>query len=196
MFRIYFHIRDDMFGNLGLRLKRRGAWYHLVKLKGFTIDFDCVKGTPFFQVHPDNRIRFDIYEIALADFKSIINEVFPERKDINAIFISAYIFNGKRRSAKSRVGRTFQLNNWNEYIAAKDKNNAVVYASVKNLSSSDVYNYCLSIRKGGRPAYISFYSNDYLLYVSTDVIDIISNDSMNIAKLKDDYNGLYNTYYA
>ncbi|MEE6134466.1 hypothetical protein CHN50_09710 [Priestia aryabhattai] len=168
----------------------------MVQLKDFMIDFDYTKGIPFFQVHQNNRIRFDLYELSLADFKSIINEVFPERKDINAIFISAYIFNGKRRSAKSRVGLTFQLNNWKEYIVGEDKNNAVVYASIKNLSSNDIYNYCLSIRKGGRPAYISFYSNDYLLYVSTDVIDIVSNDTMNIAKLKDDYNGLYDTYYA
>lgn len=167
----------------------------MVKLKNFTIDFDCTKGIPFFQVHQNNRIRFDLYEISLADFKSIINEVFQERKDINAIFISQYIFNGKRQSAKSKVGRILQLNNWQEHVVAEDENNAVVYASIKKLSSIDVYNYCLSIRKGRRPAYISFYSNDYLLYVSTDVIDVISNDTTNVAKLKDDYKGLYDTYH-
>ncbi|MDL4841963.1 hypothetical protein [Aquibacillus rhizosphaerae] len=59
----------------------------------------------------------------------------------------------------------------------------------------DVYNYCLIARKGLPTAYISFYSNEYLLYVSTDVINFISNDATNIAKLKDNYKNLYDTYY-
>ncbi len=53
----------------------------------------------------------------------------------------------------------------------------------------------LVIKKGFTGAYISFYSNEYLLYGSSDVIDIISNEPSNIIKLKDNYKNLYDTYY-
>lgn len=166
----------------------------MVKLKDFTIDFDCTKGIPFSKFIRTIEFGLIFMKYRWLILKASLTKSF-RRKDINAIFISQYIFNGKRQSAKSKVGRILQLNNWQEHVVAEDENNAVVYASIKKLSSIDVYNYCLSIRKGRRPAYISFYSNDYLLYVSTDVIDVISNDTTNVAKLKDDYKGLYDTYH-
>lgn len=76
-----------------------------------------------------------------------------------------------------------------------DTNDGVVYASIKNLDHLYVSNYCFSVKKRFTGAYISFYSNEYLLYGSSDVIDIISNDPSNIIKLKDNYKNLYDTYY-
>ncbi|WP_392397254.1 hypothetical protein [Robertmurraya massiliosenegalensis] len=167
-----------------------------MKLQDFTIDFDCTGQTPFFQVHQDNRIRFIIDKLTIADLKLIIHQVFNEGKDINAIFISEYIFNGRRKSAKSKVGQVIYLKNWKEHVVLEDDtNDGIVYATIKNVDPVDVYNYCLIARKGLSTAYISFYSDEYLLYVSTDVIDIISNEGTNIAKLKDNYKNLYDTFH-
>lgn len=169
---------------------------HLVKLKDFNIDFDCTQATPFFQVPEDNRVRFDIEKLSRVNLQLIINQIFNGNKGINAIFVSGYIFNKKRKSAKTKIGQIIHLKNWKEEeVLEDDTNNGIVYASIKNLDPLDVYNYCFSVKKGGTGAYISFYSDEYLLYVSNDVIDIISNDSTNIHKLKDTYKNLYDTYY-
>ncbi|MGY3186582.1 hypothetical protein [Lysinibacillus sp. TE18511] len=168
----------------------------MVKLKDFNIDFDCTQVTPFFQVHEDNRIRFDIEKLSSVNLQLIINQIFNRYKDINAIFVSEYIFNKKRKSAKTKIGQIIHLKNWKEDVLLEGyTNDGLIYASIKNLDPLDVYNYCFSIKKGLTGAYISFYSNEYLLYVNNDVIDIISNDSMNINKLKDNYKNLYDTYY-
>lgn len=152
--------------------------------------------TPFFQVHEGNRIRFDIEKLSSVNLQLIIKQIFKENKDINAIFVSEYIYKNKRTSAKTKVGQIIHLKNWKELVVLEDDSNeGVVYASIKSLDPLDVYNYCSSVKKGSAGAYISFYSDEYLLYVSSDVIDIISNDSTNISKLKDNYKKIYDTYH-
>lgn len=48
---------------------------------------------------------------------------------------------------------------------------------------------------GGQQAYLSFYNDTYLLYISTDVIDIISPDTSLIEKLKIQYYKEYEKFY-
>ncbi len=168
----------------------------MVKLNNFNVNFDCNKETPFFQVQEEYRIRFDIESLNSDIIRSIIEEIFSEKEDINAIFVSEYIFNKKRISAKTKIGQIINLKNWKESIVFEDKeDDGVVYASIKNLSTLDVYNYCFNIKKGFKESYISFYSDTSLIYVSSSVIDIISNDLSNIINLKDKYKNLCNTYY-
>ncbi len=44
-------------------------------------------------------------------------------------------------------------------------------------------------------AYIIIYYGNYLIYVSGDVMDIISNDQHLIYNLKSQYQEVYDTYY-
>ena len=70
----------------------------------------------------------------------------------------------------------------------------VNYTHVKNLQSSDVYKYVLKLMWGGRHLYISFYNEEYLLYVNADVMDIIPDESR-IDLLKKQFSELYDRYY-
>jgi hypothetical protein len=169
---------------------------NLVKLKEFSVDFDCNGMTPFFQVHQDNRVRFDIDALNMANLKLIINDIFNKDKQINAIVVSEYIVNNKRKSAKTRIGQVIHLKNWKEHVVLEEgTSDGIVYSTIGSLNPTDVYNYCLSVKKGLTRAYIAFHSNEYLLYVSSDVIDIISSNATNISKLKDRYNDFYDRYY-
>lgn len=59
----------------------------------------------------------------------------------------------------------------------------------------EVYKYCKYVVNGGQQAYISFYNDTYLLYISTDVIDIISPDTSLMEKLKLQYSEEYDKFY-
>lgn len=63
----------------------------------------------------------------------------------------------------------------------------IIYATVKGIHNSDVYNYCKKVHQGHREAYIVFYNDRFLIYVNNDVLDIISNDSNLIRELKVKY---------
>lgn len=168
----------------------------IVWLDQFNIDFDCNKVTPFFQSKPNYRIRFDFDKIRRNMLQEIINDIYGENKEIEMIFTSAYISNGRRVSSKSRIGEIIPIRNWKENIVLdEDINEGAVYANVKRLDRTDVYNYCFAIKRGFREAYISFFSDMFLLYVSSDVIDIILNNECKIKCLKESYVEVYDKYY-
>lgn len=168
-----------------------------MKLKHFDIDFDCRKEAPFFQSKPDYRIRFDIEKLKRTTLQTIINSMFDAGEEIDMIVISQYITDkGKRLSSKSNIGKIITIKNWNETtVIDKETNEGVVYANIKRLNRADVNNYCLAVKKGFREAYISFFSTTFLLYVSSDVIDIIANNKAEISNLKEEYRESYDKYY-
>ena len=113
------------------------------------------------------------------------------------LFVSEYITDkGERIRSKSKVGKIIKINNWLELVSFdKETNEGTVYANVKRLKHSDVYNYCLAVKRGFKEAYIVFFSDTFLMYVSSDVIDMISTEN-NITNLKKDYSELYDKFYT
>lgn len=169
---------------------------NIVRLEKFNVDFDCNKITPFFQSTNGYRIRFDIGKLEKTVLQTIINSIYEQDEEIEMIFISEYIINRKRISSKSNISKIITIRNWKEIpIVDEETNEGVVYVNIKRLKRSDIYNYCLAIKKGFREVYISFFSDTFLFYVSSDVIDIISNDGSKISKLKEKYVELYDTYH-
>jgi len=71
----------------------------------------------------------------------------------------------------------------------------VVYAHVKHIKLDEIISYCLSVYRGHTPAYIVFYDSDFLLYVSTDVVDVIGTDVNAIKTLKETYAYIYDSLH-
>jgi len=61
---------------------------------------------------------------------------------------------------------------------------------VKHVKLDEMISYCVQVYRGHTQAYIVFYDSDFLLYVSTDVVDIIG-DATAIKALKETYVELY-----
>ncbi|WP_208592646.1 hypothetical protein [Gracilibacillus suaedae] len=168
----------------------------MVKLNNINIDFDCNKETPYFQATSEQRIRFDMEDLKINLIRKIIEDVFTEEDKISVIFVSEYIYNKKRYSSKSKVGKIINIRNWHETVVEDETTGeGEVYATIMNLKREDITNYCSAIYKGHTEAYISFFSDKFLLYVSSDVIDIISNDVEKIANLKQNYSNLFNKFH-
>ena len=167
----------------------------IVRLEKFKIDFDCNKETPFFQSSSENRLRFILDKLNNDILKDFVYKIY-NNDEIEMLFVSEYISDkGKRIRSKSQIGKVIKINNWSELVSFdKETNEGIVYANVKRLKYSDVYNYCSAVKRGLKGAYIVFFSDKYLMYVSSDVIDIISTEN-NINHLKKDYNEQYDKFY-
>ena len=168
----------------------------MVELKNLNIDFTPNKETPYFQANHHKRIRFILDKLTLKNLKSILEKIF-KTKSIQTIFISGYNFQNKNIYVKTGIGKVIQLKNWQEITENlyHTPDGRVILTKLKKLNCTDVYHYCSSIKKGNPESYIVFYSDDYLLYINSDVIDIISNNTENIQMLKKAFKPLYNTYY-
>ncbi|MGE7879823.1 hypothetical protein [Peribacillus muralis] len=126
----------------------------------------------------------------------IVGDVFKEDDTISVIFISENISNNKRYSSKAKIGKIIKMKNWHETVVKDDASReGVVYANITDLIRNDIIKYCTKIYQGYNEAYISFYNDKSLLYVSSDVIDIISNDIGKIADLKQKYSKQFDEYY-
>jgi hypothetical protein len=168
----------------------------LVKLSDLNVDFDCYKETPYFQVNSDRRIRFGMENLNMTLINKIVEDVFNEQDNISVVFVSEYIVQNKRRSSKSKVGKVIDIKNWHETVVEGEfPDEGVVYATVKNLTRNDVAKYALKVYKGHPQAFLAFYSDKFLFYVSSDVIDIISKDTGGVTSFKKVYSNLFDKYY-
>lgn len=178
----------------------------LNRLSEFDYVIENFNITPFFQSKKDNRIRFGtkVFEGGnTKTLKSITDYLFDRNEEIESTFIIGYgsietnkIRYGKFRYNRVGLSRFFKIKNWKEsLIKSDDLESIVVFATVKGLNKNVVFNYCKSVILGGPSAYIMFYNDSFLLYVSTDVIDIISKEKDNIVLLKKDYYEIYDKYH-
>lgn len=159
------------------------------RLTRFNVDFYNLDNTPYYQVSGNFRLRVlsDTFhkknELLL---KELIFLIFNKESRIDSTFISGYIVNGKRRREKVGLGKIFKLKNWKEIIV-KDEvfGEEVIFATVKGLDRYNIYKYCLKVTSGYmNSAYIIFYNDSFMLYLSSDVLDIISHDDKLINDLK------------
>ncbi|NBJ71633.1 MULTISPECIES: hypothetical protein [Clostridia] len=162
------------------------------RLTRFNVDFFNLDSTPYHQVSSNFRLRVlsDTFhkknELLLRE---LIFLIFNKESRIDSTFISGYIVNGKRRREKVGLGKIFKLKNWKEIIVKDEvfEEEEVIFATVKELDRYNIYKYCMKVTSGYmNSAYIIFYNDSFMLYLSSDVLDVISyNDKLiNDLKLK------------
>lgn len=168
----------------------------MFKRNRFNIDFDVTKETPYFQVDTQHRVRFAMEDINVPLLKDVLNTVFQENQNLSLIFASEYIVNNVRRSSKAKLGKYLTIRNWKEHVVQNEMSGeGTVYIQVNHLDKDEVMKYCIQVYRGHPQSYIAFFNHDFLVYVSTDVIDIISDDSEKVKKLKERYHETYNKFY-
>jgi len=170
------------------------------RMKALKVNFEDMRETPFFQVQTNYRIRFgtELIENNLKLLREILSGIFIENDRIDVSFISGYIAydKSKRTYEKTRIGKFVEIKNWEETKITEDGlESTVIFTTIKGLHKDEVYKYCKYIVNGGQQAYICFYNGTYLLYINSDVIDIISVDTSLIKKLKFQYREEYDKFY-
>lgn len=165
------------------------------------VEFTNTDIVPFFQVNKDNRIRFVMDNFINHKAKllgEIVNDIFGE-DSIKTFFISGYILqNNKRISLKTGLGKILKISNWKEILYKKsaDDDHTVIFGEIDKLNREHVITYCKKIAHGKlKESYIIFYTDDFLLYVNSDVVDIVSPDIKKIYNLKTKYNNVFDKYY-
>ncbi|WPK12742.1 phosphatase [Lysinibacillus louembei] len=172
------------------------------KLHDFKFNINEFNITPFFQSKEELRIRFgtEVFKGNIKTLEEIINYLFNRNEEIESTFIIGSKFNMQNEIKYNKIGLKsfFEITNWNEVlIESDDLEGTVVFATIGGLKPSGIFQYCKSIILGRIPqAYIMFYNNSFLLYISTDVLDIISKKEEDIIALKNNYSKIHTKYNA
>ena len=145
---------------------------------------------PYFQVSEDNRIAipFTILEGKPSFVKTIISMLFERESKIDVSFLKSYIpkgFKNPRSFENKTLHSTINIKNWEEHrITKMEFGDILIYVTVKDIMSEEIYNYILTLLKGKKDAYIGFYNDYYLMTVDTDEILIFARDTELIFPVK------------
>ncbi|MGG3801175.1 hypothetical protein [Metabacillus fastidiosus] len=168
------------------------------RIERFGVKFEADE-TPFFQMEQDERIRFGMEVFENCNTKlltDILKGLFDRQERIDCSFIIGYTYKNKRFREKIRLGDFFKINNWKETVIKNpNEEGAVIYATVKNVKKEEIYKYCKAVSHGCIGVYIAFYNDSFLAYVSTDVLDIMSDNVELIQQLKEQYANVFDKYY-
>lgn len=131
----------------------------------------------------------------------ILKEIFKslkldEQSKLDCTFLSAYESEGFKQKEKLHLGSKFVITNWKENkIWRDDLECTCVYTTITNLTEESLYRYMIGLmRRHQRQLHICFYNETYLLYTSSDVLDIVSSES-NISNLKDVFRKYYDRHH-
>lgn len=155
-------------------------------------------GTPYFLVSKDNRIRFDIDYVDHNILNNIFSLLSISSTYLNLIYLDNVEELGKKyREDTSNVNDFFQTNEC-EIISIKDEedNNKIFnFHQIKNCKENDILNYILDISNGGYSNLLYFYNDSMIIKISSDILDIVHEDSNIITLMKVEFNSLYDKYH-
>ncbi|MEX6216901.1 phage tail protein [Mammaliicoccus sciuri] len=164
----------------------------IINLEEMNINFDLESETPFFQASIENRVRFDVEHVNKKQLSNIINQLFTNQTKTKCSFLSEYKYPVKYRE-KTRFGRFFNVINWKEELHTS--NEEYIMVTIENLKNDEIINYCLYIQKSMIEPYIIFYNKQNIIYISNDVIDIISSSKEMINNIKSEFKEFIDVFY-
>ncbi|QXE00620.1 hypothetical protein [Terribacillus sp. DMT04] len=156
------------------------------------IDIYSNEETPYFQTTDKYRIRF-VYNLFYKYrnrelLRDIIHLVTSEDTLIKATFCVASYSGGKRYGKKIGVGKFLKITNWKEKIIDYSESFKLIYAEV-NFRNEDVFKLISYIIEDRIYGPIVFQTKQYIIYTSTDVLDIMA-EEVQINQLKKEFSGL------
>ncbi|QDW97717.1 phage tail protein [Staphylococcus agnetis] len=140
-------------------------------LRNLSLTFDLESETPFFQVSIPHRIRFDADMISKPLVTTIVNQLFDTPDTTHCSFLSKYLSPIHARE-KTRVVRFFNIINWREDVHVGE--DTYIISTFYKLTNEALIDYLLYVPRSFINPYIIFYNNHHIVYISSDVLDVIS----------------------
>lgn len=160
------------------------------------IKFGIDKPAPYFQVSDEYRIRFGYERMKGSLIRQIITETYSDDR-FNMEFLLRVIDGHYIQTEKTNLGRYFKIRNWKEVFHKGEEDVDYINVIVKGIELKPLVKYITNVVCGKeRESFIIFYSSDKIIYVSNDVIDIVSHDREFIKEMKEKYEGIYDTYWV
>lgn len=165
-------------------------------IEGKEIHFGIDKPVPYFQVSDEHRIRFGYEKMKGSLIKQIITDTYSN-DSFNMEFLLSVIEGDYIQTEKTNLGRYFKITNWKEVFHKGEEDVDYINVIVKNIDLQPLIKYITNVVCGNeRSSYIIFFSSDKLIYVSSDVMDIVSHDTAFIERLKEKYKDIYDMYHV
>lgn len=153
---------------------------------------------PYFQVNDDYRIRFGYEKLTTSLIRKVLSFVLQERT-MHLCVCYRSIDEGHSCGNRPKLGKYFNITNWKEEIVIDNEDASIQYqmVNIKNILNESIIKYAIEMIIHEKPeAFIHFYDDTVDVFISNDVIDIVSTDKQLIEILKNDYEKVYDRYWV
>ncbi|MFJ6411309.1 hypothetical protein ACIQLG_00765 [Terribacillus saccharophilus] len=166
-------------------------------LKQIGINIYGRDGSVFFQASKENRVRLatDIFS-DLNNRKLLKEEVIQHFMDkpVSLTFLSAYYINDTRIREKLGLGKVLNISNWKEKVISDD-GERLIYGTISNLDNTQVLSIIYGVLAEKIASPLTFHNDESIVYVSSDVLDVVTVDDVKVKEFKNKYPDLYDKYY-
>lgn len=159
------------------------------------IIFQPNRPTPYFQVTAEYRMRLGYDKLDLWGVKEVLSEIIDN--DMSMTVLINTIEGRNEHREKLKLKRYMTIKNWHENMIKDDEEGVhYVMATVHEVDASTIIKIAQSaVITNEFKGFIHFFDERLIIYVSTDVIDIISSDTFLISELKARYFDRYDRYW-
>lgn len=165
-------------------------------IEGKEIHFGIDKPVPYFQVSDEYRVRFGYEMMKGSLIKQILTDTYSN-DNFDMEFLLRVIEGHYIQNEKTNLGHYFKITNWKEVFHKGAEEVDYINVIVKGIELKPLIKYITKVICGNeRESFIIFYKSDKIIYVSNDVIDIVSHDTKFIEVMKKKYEGIYDTYWV
>ncbi|MFP7256003.1 hypothetical protein SFC02_17075 [Terribacillus goriensis] len=88
-----------------------------------------------------------------------------------------------------------KLSNWKETYVGNGTGERLIYMAVENITSQDVYALCKQTAQGRKCSSLTFYTEDRVLYISSDVFDLVMTTEQQLRDLCTKFYPWIDTYH-
>lgn len=158
----------------------------------FNIDLSQTNISPYLHARKTNRVRFDFGCVNEYIFNFIIS-LFKEDESFHIFYLDSYSINGLSRETLNLKLKSYidTFKNKHDFKLKKvsyteeDDSIEYIFAEIKNVSPEAIryyYQYMKSL--DAEDNYLYFYNKNFIVYITTDVLDVVSSDKEFIKRIK------------
>lgn len=163
------------------------------------LNFYKLDSTIYFQTPAPHRLRIATSHFEdnsrLVILRDFVYSIFPEHKPISMTGIIGYYIGSKRIWERQYLKNITKLSNWKETYVGNGTGERLIYMAVENITSQDVYALCKQTAQGRKCSSLTFYTEDRVLYISSDVFDLVMTTEQQLRDLCTKFYPWIDTYH-
>lgn len=153
----------------------------------------------YFQTPVHHRLRIATSHFEnqsnLPILRDFISAIFSLDASISMTGPIGYYIGSKRIWDRQYLEKIVSLSNWKEAYVDDGEGGKTIYMTVEGISTQTVYALCKQTAQGRKCSSLGFYTENRVLHISADVLDVVMTDERELRDLCSKFYPWIDTYH-
>lgn len=164
------------------------------------LDFLNIDTTIYLQTPASHRLRLLTSDFEnnsnLPILRAFVHSIFPVHSLISMTGIIGYYIGSTRIWEKQHLKDAVRISNWKETYLTDEGGTKYMAMTVKDITADAVYALCKQTAQGRKCSNLMFHTEDRVLYISADVLDLAMTDQGKLREICSEFHPIIDTYHS